>query len=70
MLLVDPTHSEVLSAYRTARPLCSKCGTATNLTRLTFDSPGYERRTFECLKCNHSEVYVVKSFAAFAAINT
>jgi hypothetical protein len=42
------------------RPPCAKCNTTTMLTRIVPESPGYDRRTFECPKCEHSESMVFK----------
>jgi hypothetical protein len=30
------------------------------LTRIAPESPGYDRRTFECPKCEYPEILVVK----------
>ena len=43
-----------------ARPLCSKCGARTMLARIEPDSPGYDRRTFECAECGNQETVVAK----------
>ena len=42
------------------RPICQKCGTRMMLARIEPDHPGYERRTFECSACDHSETIVAK----------
>lgn len=43
------------------RPLCSKCGAKTWLSRIEPDSPGHEKRTFECPACD-SEISEVAKF--------
>lgn len=35
------------------RPECPKCGQRMMLSRIEPDSPGYERRTFECARCGN-----------------
>jgi hypothetical protein len=42
------------------RPPCGKCGNRMMLARIEPDAPGYDRRTFECPICDHSEAVVVK----------
>jgi hypothetical protein len=34
---------------------CPKCGTTMMLTRIEPDTPGHDRRTFECAECENSE---------------
>ena len=41
------------------RPPCFKCGATMKLARLEPDGVDRERRTFECLKCEHSQSVVV-----------
>jgi hypothetical protein len=38
-----------------ARPPCLKCGEKTMLARLEPESPGFERRTFECPSCKNTQ---------------
>jgi len=42
------------------RPECPKCGTQMVLARIEPDKPDYDRRTFECAQCGHSESLTVK----------
>jgi hypothetical protein len=42
------------------RPPCSICGRTMMLARSDPSEPDYDRRTFECVSCNRSEVLVVK----------
>jgi hypothetical protein len=41
------------------RPRCPKCHTRMVTTALVDGPEGFEHRTFECLKCGHSEEKVV-----------
>jgi hypothetical protein len=43
------------------RPPCPNCGTRMMLSRIEPDSPGYEKRTFECSNCHH-EVSEIAEF--------
>ncbi len=38
---------------------CPKCGANLTLAHIEPDQPGYDRRTFECRKCGHSETKVI-----------
>jgi ribosomal protein S27AE len=43
------------------RPLCAKCGEGMWLARIEpTDKPDYDQRTFECPRCEHSEIMTVK----------
>jgi len=45
------------------RPECSRCGTRMMLSRIEpypVEAPRYERRSFECHACGHSESYVME----------
>jgi hypothetical protein len=35
------------------RPICPKCLTRMSLARIVRGPKGFDRRTFECLKCRH-----------------
>jgi predicted RNA-binding Zn-ribbon protein involved in translation (DUF1610 family) len=39
---------------------CPKCGAQMRLAWIEPDKPDYDRRTFECPKCAHEEIVVVK----------
>jgi hypothetical protein len=41
-------------------PHCIQCGSLMWLARISPDKPHYDRRTFECPVCNHSEEVVVE----------
>lgn len=41
------------------RPRCPRCQTRMITSALAEEPAGFERRTFECLKCGHSEQKVV-----------
>jgi DNA-directed RNA polymerase subunit RPC12/RpoP len=42
------------------RPVCSACGTEMWLVTIEPDKPDYDRRAFECPRCQHEESVVVK----------
>jgi len=42
------------------RPACPRCGTSMMLARIEPDSPGHDRRTFECPNCDHERTVVVE----------
>jgi DNA-directed RNA polymerase subunit RPC12/RpoP len=42
------------------RPSCPRCGTRMMLARIEADKPDYDKRTFECPECQHSESLIVK----------
>ena len=41
------------------RPACPKCGMPMWLAHVAPDKPGFDKRTFECPVCEHSEAVVV-----------
>jgi hypothetical protein len=41
-------------------PECPKCTTPIYLARIAPDEPGFVRRSFECPRCQHVEITVVK----------
>jgi hypothetical protein len=44
------------------RPLCSKCGTMTELARIEpADEAGHDLRTFECMSCGNADTVKVKN---------
>jgi predicted Zn-ribbon and HTH transcriptional regulator len=43
-----------------ARSECPKCTTPMYLARIAPDEPGFDRRFFECPRCQHVEITVVK----------
>ena len=50
------THSPTTIDY----PNCAKCGTLTHAVQIEPGEPGYDKRTFICYECNHSEIVFVK----------
>ena len=44
-----------------ARPECPECTTPMVLAHIVPDKPGFDRRSFECPKCQHVETAVMKS---------
>jgi hypothetical protein len=62
-------HSEFTSSTPVIeRSLCPKCATQMDLARLASDKPGFDRRTFECSKCGHTETTVARcNIAGMAA---
>jgi DNA-directed RNA polymerase subunit RPC12/RpoP len=53
-------HQYALSKIEIARPKCSKCGTPMWLTLIEPDHADHDRRTYECPRCDHSVIEVVK----------
>jgi hypothetical protein len=49
----DPPFKEI------NRPACPKCGMPMWLAHVAPDKPGFDKRTFECPVCEHSEAVVV-----------
>ena len=47
------THSPTTIDY----PNCAKCGTFTHTVQIEPGEPGYDKRTFICYECNHSELF-------------
>jgi DNA-directed RNA polymerase subunit RPC12/RpoP len=43
-----------------ACPPCPRCGSRMSLVRIFPDSPGYDQRTYECLRCQHEATEVVQ----------
>ena len=43
-----------------ARPQCPECTALMYLTRVAPDKSGFDRRSFECPRCQHVETSVVK----------
>ena len=41
-------------------PKCTKCGTPMWIARIEPDKPGFDKRTFECPACDHSETIIVE----------
>jgi hypothetical protein len=41
-------------------PPCPKCATQMFLARVAPNALGYNRQTFECPNCEHSEIVIVK----------
>jgi hypothetical protein len=44
----------------TEKHVCPECSGQMTLTRIEPDSPGIDRRTFECGNCRHMEMLLVK----------
>jgi len=42
------------------RPACPQCGHRMMLARIEPDSPGYDRRSFECPDCGHERTVIVE----------
>ena len=43
-----------------ARPTCPRCGTQMWLERIEPDKPDYDKRTFECPRCQKEVTEIVK----------
>ena len=39
---------------------CVRCDTQMVLSHIEADKPGFDRRTFECAKCHHTETIVMQ----------
>jgi ssDNA-binding Zn-finger/Zn-ribbon topoisomerase 1 len=50
------TYSPTIIDY----PDCRKCGIPTRTLHIEPGKAGYEKRTFICYECNHSEIVFVK----------
>jgi hypothetical protein len=50
------------------RPPCSICGRTMMLAHIEPDKPAHDKRTFECVACNRSEVLVVKYNSAATVV--
>jgi hypothetical protein len=48
---------QCLTAFERLR--CSRCQTRMLLERVSSGPTGFERRVFECSKCNHVEISVI-----------
>ena len=44
----------------TEQPSCPSCTALMRLVEITPEKEGYDRRTFECPKCKHSHIVVVR----------
>jgi ribosomal protein S27AE len=44
---------------QTQRPSCPRCGARMSMTRIEPETPGIDRRTFECAQCQHIETILV-----------
>jgi hypothetical protein len=56
-----PTEPKLVDIVQLYRPLCSKCGTLTQLARIEpSDDPGHDLRTFECTASGNSDVVKIK----------
>jgi hypothetical protein len=44
---------------QTQRSPCARCGARMSLTRIEPETPGVDRRTFECAQCQHIEIVLV-----------
>ena len=54
----EQSHINQVQVYR---PLCSKCGTPTQLACIEpSEESGYDLRTFECIACGNSDVARIK----------
>ena len=53
---LDDNDPELL---RMGRPRCPDCRTRMITSALLEEPEGFERRTFECLKCGHAEQKIV-----------
>jgi transposase-like protein len=42
------------------RPNCPTCGTRTSLVRIFPDRPGYDKRTYECPRCERELTEIVR----------
>ena len=58
MRRADPSIINQIQLYR---PLCSKCGTLTQLARIEpCDDSNHDLRTFECVSCGNADTVTVK----------
>jgi DNA-directed RNA polymerase subunit RPC12/RpoP len=50
----------VYSPMMIACPSCPKCGTRMLLVLIFPDRPGYDRRTYECPRCEHEVTEIME----------
>ena len=56
-----PAEPSIINQIQLYRPLCSKCGTLTQLARIEpAPEPEHDLRTFECVSCGNADVVTVK----------
>ena len=54
----EPRYVNLIQLYR---PLCSKCGALTELTRIEpSDLPNHDLRTFVCVTCGNTDMVTMK----------
>lgn len=57
----QPIHPHQVNQVQLYRPLCSKCGTMTQLARIEpSGDPRHDVRTFECMGCGNLDVVNIK----------
>ena len=56
-----PGEPSIINQLQLYRPLCSKCGTLTQLARLEpSEDPDHDLRTFECGACGNADTVTMK----------
>ena len=56
-----PAEPSIINHIQLYRPLCSKCGTQTQLARIEpAPEPDHDLRTFECVSCGNADMVTVK----------
>ena len=58
---MQPAQPSVINQIQLYRPLCSKCGTLTQLASIEPSAdPDHDLRTFECIACMNADVVRMK----------
>lgn len=56
-----PAEPSLINQIQLYRPLCSKCGTLTQLARIEPSGESdHDMRTFECVACGNADMVAVK----------
>jgi hypothetical protein len=56
-----PGEPSIMNQLQLYRPLCSKCGTLTQLARIEpAPEPDHDLRTFACVECGNADTAIMK----------
>ncbi len=54
------SHSPHLPPAEPPPPPCTRCGHAVNISRIEPGEPGLDLRTYECVRCQNVDQYIVQ----------